>query len=156
MAPINRASVAVREDIGCGHCSSASGHPHPVIRTSDWCFSFCTDRADTVATDVPIWARFSGCCDSNPRRLAWEASTLPLSYTRPNPIYFNPKISLCKGGAVCLLISTALALISPALSSLVCWSLGRCGNSPAQYRIRRDFNQPQMPTLSLLRNSNHT
>ena len=31
-----------------------------------------------------------------PRGLAWEASTLPLSYTRPNHIYFSPKIGSCK------------------------------------------------------------
>ena len=30
--------------------------------------------------------------------IAWEASTLPLSYTRQNRIYFNPKINSCKGG----------------------------------------------------------
>jgi hypothetical protein len=29
--------------------------------------------------------------------LAWEASTLPLSYTRQNRIYFSPKIPGCKG-----------------------------------------------------------
>ncbi len=30
------------------------------------------------------------------RDLAWEASTLPLSYTRPNYIYFSLKIHSCK------------------------------------------------------------
>ena len=30
------------------------------------------------------------------RQLAWEASTLPLSYTRPNRIYFSPKNDSCK------------------------------------------------------------
>jgi hypothetical protein len=29
---------------------------------------------------------------------AWEASTLPLSYTRQNRIYSSPKNQLCKGG----------------------------------------------------------
>jgi len=28
----------------------------------------------------------------------WEASTLPLSYTRKNRIYSSPQIPLCKGG----------------------------------------------------------
>jgi hypothetical protein len=32
--------------------------------------------------------------------LAWEASTLPLSYTRPNHIYFSPKNHACKGGVL--------------------------------------------------------
>ena len=32
------------------------------------------------------------------RSLAWEARTLPLSYTRPNHIYFNSKTNRCKGG----------------------------------------------------------
>ena len=32
--------------------------------------------------------------------LAWEASTLPLSYTRPNRIYFSPKNDACKGGVL--------------------------------------------------------
>ncbi len=32
------------------------------------------------------------------RDLAWEASTLPLSYTRPNHSYFSPKTNACKGG----------------------------------------------------------
>jgi len=35
-----------------------------------------------------------------PRGLAWEASTLPLSYTRPNRIYFSLKINSCKGGVL--------------------------------------------------------
>ncbi len=26
----------------------------------------------------------------------WEAITLPLSYTRPNYVYFNQRISICK------------------------------------------------------------
>ena len=30
------------------------------------------------------------------RDLAWEASTLPLSYTRQNHIYSSPKIGSCK------------------------------------------------------------
>ena len=30
------------------------------------------------------------------RDLAWEASTLPLSYTRQNRIYFSPKVNLVK------------------------------------------------------------
>ena len=30
-------------------------------------------------------------------QLAWEASTLPLSYTRQNHIYFSPKNDTCKG-----------------------------------------------------------
>ena len=28
--------------------------------------------------------------------IAWEASTLPLSYTRPNRLHFSPKIGSCK------------------------------------------------------------
>ena len=32
------------------------------------------------------------------RGLAWEASTLPLSYTRSNQIYFSPKNGSCKDG----------------------------------------------------------
>jgi len=36
------------------------------------------------------------------RQLAWEASTLPLSYTRSNRIYFSPKISSCKEGVLAL------------------------------------------------------
>ena len=47
--------------------------------------------------ETGLW---SGWRDSNPRRLAWEASTLPLSYTRPNRIYFNPKNHSCKGGVL--------------------------------------------------------
>ncbi len=31
------------------------------------------------------------------RDLAWEASTLPLSYTRSDRIHFSPKIDGCKG-----------------------------------------------------------
>ncbi len=30
-------------------------------------------------------------------QIAWEASTLPLSYTRRNRAYFNPKNEGCKG-----------------------------------------------------------
>jgi len=43
---------------------------------------------------------WSGRRDSNPRLLAWEASTLPLSYTRPNRIYFSPRNRTCKGGVL--------------------------------------------------------
>jgi hypothetical protein len=32
--------------------------------------------------------------------IAWEASTLPLSYTRSNRIYFNPKNRGCKGAVL--------------------------------------------------------
>ena len=42
------------------------------------------------------------------RDLAWEASTLPLSYTRPNRIYFNPKNHSCKGE---VLASSRLATV---------------------------------------------
>ncbi|MFH0914365.1 MAG: hypothetical protein V1849_03645, partial [Chloroflexota bacterium] len=34
------------------------------------------------------------------RQFAWEASTLPLSYTRSIRIYSNPKICSCKGGVL--------------------------------------------------------
>ena len=37
----------------------------------------------------------------DPDGLFWEASTLPLSYTRPNRSYFSPKIHDCKGGSAC-------------------------------------------------------
>ena len=40
----------------------------------------------------------SGSPSFEGRQLAWEASTLPLSYTRPNRIYFTPKNDACKGG----------------------------------------------------------
>ncbi len=33
-----------------------------------------------------------------PRGLAWEASTLPLSYTRQNHSYFSQKYNACKEG----------------------------------------------------------
>ena len=33
-----------------------------------------------------------------PRGLAWEARTLPLSYTRQNHSYFSQKYNVCKGG----------------------------------------------------------
>jgi hypothetical protein len=32
----------------------------------------------------------------------WEASTLPLSYTRQNHAYFSPKVDDCKGGSAAL------------------------------------------------------
>jgi site-specific recombinase XerD len=49
------------------------------------------------APDFPTW---SGRRDSNSRLLAWEASTLPLSYTRPNHAYFHPGNRACKGGVL--------------------------------------------------------
>jgi len=34
------------------------------------------------------------------RQIDWEASTLPLSYTRQNRIYFSPQNHICKGGVL--------------------------------------------------------
>ena len=34
------------------------------------------------------------------QQIAWEASTLPLSYTRQNRIYFSPQNHICKGGVL--------------------------------------------------------
>ena len=39
---------------------------------------------------------WSGRWDSNPRLSAWEADVLPLNYSRPNLIYFNPNSKSCK------------------------------------------------------------
>ncbi len=50
----------------------------------------CLLRQDNFVSD-PSSPSFEG------RLLAWEASTLPLSYTRPNHIYFSPKNDARKG-----------------------------------------------------------
>ena len=39
-------------------------------------------------------------CSFEKGELAWEASTLPLSYTRRNRIYSSPKNQPCKGGVL--------------------------------------------------------
>ena len=55
----------------------------------------------------PLPRLWSGRRGSNPRPSAWEADALPLSYSRTNRIYFNPKIPCCKGGIVCLAVLTS-------------------------------------------------
>ena len=41
---------------------------------------------------------WSGRWESNPRQPAWKAGALPLSYSRRNRIYFNPKFPTCQKG----------------------------------------------------------
>jgi len=38
------------------------------------------------------------------QHIDWEASTLPLSYTRQNRIYFSPQNPICKGGVLASLL----------------------------------------------------
>ncbi len=53
--------------------------------------------------------------------IAWEASTLPLSYTRSNRVYFNPKICGCKeedwAASIIPILSSLLIKIGPEVRS---------------------------------------
>lgn len=55
-----------------------------------WCLNGQARMNTTQSCDAPPHASQSGRRDSNPRRPAWEASTLPLSYSR------NGLLSRCR------------------------------------------------------------